>query len=130
MKSIKLAFCDTRSHYEYDGFDLFLRGVWYTLNRKKPFIYSIIYIKCLLNHRYDLKLKYSIRNKNNEVRNSQEIPRHIRKEGCLYKYCQKERNSIYLQVHSNQDIREIRRIVDSLERFRKWKEQELSLKIN
>ena len=127
MKSIELAYCNTRSTFDYNNFNLSPQGVWYTLNRKGPFIYSVIYIKCLLDHRYDLKLKYSIRDRNNEVRNSQGIPRHIRKEGCLYKFCQEKRNSIYLQVRSNQNIREIRRIVDSLERFRKWKEQELSL---
>ena len=104
MKSIELAYCDTRFHYNHDYFDLSLRGVWYTLNRKGPFIYSVTYIKCLLDYRYDLKLRYSIRDKNNEVRNSQEIPRYIRKEGCPYKYCQKARNSIYQQVRSNQDI--------------------------
>ena len=130
MKSIEFAYCNTRPHYDYDYFDLSSKGVWYTLNRKGPFIYSVTYIKCLLNHRYDLKLKYSIRDKNNEVRNSQGIPRHIRKEECSYKFCQEKRNPIYLQVRSNQDIREIRRIVDSLERFRKWKEQELPLKNN
>ena len=130
MKSIELAYADTRPHYEHDGFDLSLRGVWYTLNCKEPFIYSITYIKCLLEHRYDLKLRFSIRHKGNETRNSQEIPRHIRHGGCSYKFCRKKDNPIYLQIRSNQNIQEIRRIVGTLKRFRKWKEQELPFEKN